>query len=57
MGVGEDNDGERNDEAGHHQEDYVAAAVKVLVVRVPVRTTGAAQTLRDVPEHMTRSGG
>lgn len=49
LGVAEDDDGERHDEAGDHEEVYVAGRVVLLIVSVPVGSTGAAQTFRDVP--------
>ena len=49
LAIREDNNGNRHYEAGHHQEHGVACAVELLIVSVPVRSTGATQTFRDEP--------
>ena len=49
LGIREGNDDHGHYEAGHNQEIGVACAVELLIVSVPVRSTGATQTLRNEP--------
>jgi hypothetical protein len=54
LGVGEKDNGHGHEETSNNEEFGVAGTVVLLVVCVPFRSTGAAQTLRDIPVKQTQ---